>query len=445
MSLLGTRDAGPRVLQTLGDVERYLLDDLPPMSAGVMSGDGVGRRRAARLLAGLGDPQDGVRSVHVAGTAGKGSVASYLASILTAHGWRVGTHLSPHAHHVAERFQVDGLPAAPRALASAAAEVRDAAARLATEPDGPPSMFEVCTAVAATLFVRVGVDYAVVETGLGGTHDATNTITRPDKLAVVTAIGLDHTDVLGATPAQIAAHKAGILPSRGRAVAVRSGPPADDVVAAEAAVRDCDLLQLSPAELAGALRADLRPALPGPHQRVNAGLAVRAATLLAERDGWTIDGRLVAQGLMTTRLPGRFERGRYRGHRVVLDGAHNPMKAAALLAAVREAFPGRRPVWVVAVREDKDVVGVLRVVERWAASIILTEFGSAEGYAAAPGEEVYRRARAAGVGSLSRRADLRTALDDAVRASGGTEPTVPVVVTGSFHTVAEAGRLVDRG
>ncbi|MEU6645577.1 cyanophycin synthetase [Saccharomonospora sp. NPDC046836] len=423
-------------IATLDEVERYLLAELPSSSATVVSG-GVGRRRAAILLSLLGNPQNGIRTVHIAGTAGKGSVSTFVTAVLRAHGFRVGTYLSPHVHSLLERFQLDGAHAPVRDVAAALNAVRHKEIELSRGPLGAVTMFEAATAAAFQLFRDRGVDYAVIETGLGGWHDATNTVTRQDKLAVLTAIGLDHTELLGATLPEIARQKAGILPQDGSAIALRCGPAIDEIVAAEALHRGCRLDAPHPDDLAATL-PDLGLGLPGRHQRINAGLAIRAAQHLADRDGWRLDPDRAAGGLREARLPGRFERRRWRGHPLVLDGAHNPMKLAALAEAVQQEWPRRAPVWVLTIKSGKDLPAIMDMVAPAAAMVVATEFGTVgTNHKPLPAEEIAAAARRAGV-RVATEPRLAEALGWAVELS---EPDVPVIVTGSFHAVADAGMI----
>ena len=199
--------AAPSSRAALDRVRRYLYEELGPQQGPA----GAGLVRARALFGALGDPQDRFRAVHVAGTAGKGSVSTFVASLLRAHGFRVGAHLSPHAYCLLERFQLDGGPAPAELVDAALARIRPAVEAVEQAGHGRPSFFEVTNGIAFSLFAD-RVDYGVVETGLGGLLDSTNTISRADKLAVITPIGLDHQDLLGATVREIATQKAGVLP-----------------------------------------------------------------------------------------------------------------------------------------------------------------------------------------------------------------------------------------
>ncbi|MGY1624995.1 bifunctional folylpolyglutamate synthase/dihydrofolate synthase [Geodermatophilus sp. SYSU D00965] len=309
--------AAPPSPAALDRVLRYLLEELGPQRGPA----GAGLARARALFGALGDPQDRFRAVHVAGTAGKGSVSTVVASLLRSHGFRVGAHVSPHVYSLLERFQLDGAPAAAELVDAELDRVRPAVEAVERAGHGRPSFFEVTNAVAFGLFAD-RVDYGVVETGVGGLLDSTNTIARADKLAVITPIGLDHQDLLGTTLGEIAAQKAGILPWGGRAVAVRQdSPEVEDVLAAEAARRGCALRWVDPGPPAvrawtGAGGTELRLrgqpplslGLTGRHQAGNAHLALRAVEALAARDGWALDADAVWDGLRSATLPGRFER-----------------------------------------------------------------------------------------------------------------------------------------
>lgn len=427
-------------LNKVSAIEHYLFHELAPMQANVMTGHGAGVRRAARLLAELGDPHEDLRVVHVAGTAGKGSVCALIASVLEAHGHVVGRFLSPHAHSVLERFAVAGAPVDEATLGDVLHEVRAVERAQRDGPDGRASTFEVATVAAYELFCRQGVDYAVVETGLGGLHDATNVVKRPDKLAVITALGLDHVDILGRTLTEIAVQKAGILPARGRAVAVSSGPEADTVMRVEAARNRCQLEVIEPAELASRVPTGISLALPGRHQRINAALALEAVVVLSARDGWSLCPGRVAAGLARASLPGRFERRHFAGHPLVLDGAHNPMKLQALIDAVDTEYPGRGLVWVLGLKPDKDLDEVLRLLVPVAQRVIVTEFDPDDGVTAVPARKVSAAAERLGLPAV----DVEPCPGEALaRAVAVSSASTPVIVTGSFHTVAAAGRRTD--
>lgn len=442
-------DASPEA--ALNRIVRSLSDELGPWP-GPRPASAAGLHRARALLTRLGNPQDAVPAVHVAGTAGKGSVVAFIENLLHAHGFRVGAHSSPHVYSLGERFRIDGQPADPELLASTLRAIRPAMAALRAGPHGAPTYFETLNAMAFALFAG-RVDYSVVETGIGGRYDSTNTVSRSDKLAVVTAIGFDHTDVLGPTLAQIAGQKAGIFPTRGQAVVAR---PAQHEVAtalrAEQERRRC-LVELvdvdgvaADAVTTGAgttLRLPDRSRWPlgliGRHQAGNAYLALRAVAALAARDGWPLDRAAVAEGLRGVRLPGRFERRTLPGGRpVVLDGAHNPLKLAALVDTLHQLHPGARFPWVIAFKQDKDLAAALEVIGPAAGLVVATGFHAAGDHSAgesiAPERVASFAAARSGV-RVTIEADPARAV---ARADAASRPPLPVVVAGSFHLLGAA-------
>jgi len=445
-------EPGASAAAALNRIVRSLSGEPAPWPRpGPVSAAGLHRARA--LFALLGNPQDAVPTVHVAGTAGKGSVVAFIEGLLHAHGFRVGAHSSPHVYSLGERFRIDGQPPDPELLRSALLTIRPALAALRAGPHGAPTYFETLNAMAFALFAD-RVDYSVVETGIGGRYDSTNTISRSDKLAVVTAIGLDHTDVLGTTLAQIAGHKAGIFPERGQAVVAR---PAQNEVAttvrAEQERRRCvvELVDVdgatADAVTTGAgttLRLPDRSRWPlgltGRHQAGNAYLALRAVAALAARDGWALDRAAVAEGLRGVRLPGRFERRMLPGGRpVVLDGAHNPLKLAALVDTLHQLHPGARFPWVVAFSADKDLAGALDVIGPAAGLVVATEFPAADGDHPAGVSIAPERVASAAAARSGVRVTIEADPTRAVaRADAASRHPLPVVVAGSFHLLGAA-------
>jgi len=407
----------------------------------------VGLTRAAALFQRLGSPQDAVRTIHVAGTAGKGSVSAFVAAILDAHGFRVGTHVSPHVRSILERFQIDGVPLPAANFIDAVDAITPSVESLTHTPLGTPTFFEAANAIAFTRFAAAALDYAVVETGIGGLLDSTNTITRSDKLAVLTRIGLDHTNLLGDTVAEIAAHKAGILPTGGHGVVLRHHQARVRATIAETARRKrCHLDVLDPRDVS----CTVDPAgtvlrlgdtqyplgLQGHHQGVNAALALRAARYLAQRDGWTLDPAAIRTGLAGTWLPGRIERHNVSGREVILDGAHSNVKLVALVDTLRALHPGRRATWVLAAKADKDLHSVLAAIAPIAASVIATHLpgdGAGPIAPAIPAAQLAERARQRGLKAHAVD-DPVAAIHTALGADGGG----PIVVTGSFLHLAAA-------
>jgi dihydrofolate synthase/folylpolyglutamate synthase len=312
--------------------------------------------RVALALRRLGDPQRAYRSLHIAGTNGKGSVAAMLDACLRQAGYRVGRYTSPHLVELGERITVGGVAMGREALVETADEVRDATLARGIAL----TFFEILTVMAFLHFARAGIEVAVVEVGLGGRLDATNVI---DPLAaVITTIGLDHMQWLGETPAAIAAEKGGII-KPGRPVVL--GPIGDEaraVLVRLAAERGAPMVAAGrDYTIAGADRMvfrglgwelrDLVIGLRGAHQRENAGTAI--ATLAVIGDTLPVGEAALRAGLRQVRWPGRLEV-MARAPLVIVDGAHNPDGVAALIRELPELAGGRPVDLLFSVMADKD-------------------------------------------------------------------------------------------
>lgn len=304
------------------------LDDLlEPFSR---RGVDLGLERLRAALAEGGNPQERFAAVQVAGTNGKGSICTFLHSILRQAGLRVGTYRSPHLVSWCERIQLDEDWITPQQLRDDLRRWQAIARRQALTP------FELLTAAAFDRFARASLDLVVLEVGLGGRLDATSA--HPCRPVIgLASIGLDHREHLGDSLAAIAAEKAGVMSPDAE---VFSGPQEPEVAAvleAEAERRGSRLHWLDPLPAAAAGGPSL--GLAGDWQRPNAAVAVAMARALGRR-GWVIPELAISTGLAAARWPGRLERRRWRGRTLLLDGAHNP-PAAAALARELEAIGGR--------------------------------------------------------------------------------------------------------
>lgn len=341
----------------------------------------LGLERIRELLERLGRPQDRLKFVHVAGTNGKGSICAYLASILGAAGHRTGMFTSPYIERFEERIRVDGVMISPDELRDVTLAVREHAEAMAEETGDHPTEFELMTAVALEHFARCGCDIVVLEVGLGGRLDSTNVIDAPEA-CVIARIGLDHTALLGNTLAAIAGEKAGIIKEGSAVVSWPQESEAMAVIEHAAAEHGCELRVPDFAQLEeGAIRwedgaspfrsfsyrewTDLRTGILGSYQPQNATVALEVVSVLRGR-GWHIPDEAVRAGVARTRWPGRFEivegGSSPDGFAIVVDGGHNPQGARALADSLAEVFPGRKPVFVIGVLEDKDYPRMLEDV-----------------------------------------------------------------------------------
>ncbi len=323
--------------------------------------------RVRELLERLGNPQERLRYVHVAGTNGKGSVSACTASILKAAGYRTGLFTSPALENFCERLRIDGQPISQEELAEVSALVWPKAREMADSP----TEFELSTALALCWFARKGCDIAVLEVGLGGAGDATNVIPAPE-VCVFTAMGLDHTRLLGGTLAEIAVVKAGILKPGATAVSYGNEPEAEGVFSQACRRLGVPYETMNTHRIVGlsigldGCRFALEPygairlPLLGAYQPNNALLAVTAVEALRKK-GWRISRQAIVEGLETVTWPGRFELLR-RDPLFFLDGSHNPHGLKATLESLRQVLVEKKPVILLGVMADKDVAQMLELL-----------------------------------------------------------------------------------
>lgn len=284
-----------------------------------------------RLTAELHHPERHFKSVHVAGTNGKGSVTAMVESALRVAGYRSARYTSPHLQRIEERFVIGGRETETRTLRESVATVREAVERLQQQhTDFSPTFFECATAAAFELFRRERVEIAVIETGLGGRLDATNVI--DPIVTAITSVDFDHEALLGGTLQSIAAEKAGTI-KRGVPVVIGPlAPEAQHVIEETASRRQAPLVRALPA---AAQWRDLRPALPGAHQRENAAIAI-AVLETVRQAGINVPEDAIRSGIETVSWPGRLERIEQTGTTVLLDAAHNPAGTRALARYLAE-------------------------------------------------------------------------------------------------------------
>ena len=389
---------------TYADAIRY-LHALPRFSDQGAAAFAPGLDRMRELLAAMGDPHRAFSGVHVAGTNGKGSVASLLAAIGTAGGLRVGLHTSPHLVHLEERLRIDGVPAPASWIADAVTRFR------AVFDERRPSFFEATTALSFLYFAEEDVDCAVVEVGLGGRLDATNVL-QP-RLAIITHVGLDHTDLLGDTLAEVAREKAGIIKPDTPVLTAVDAPEALAVLREVAADRAAPLHELRD-EVALHERdagrdgltlevttprqryEELRVGLAGRHQATNALLALRAAELAFPETALT--GAAIRTGLRDVRrlagLRGRLEVVQ-EAPLVVADVAHNPDGLAVALRFMQEVAPPGGTLYVLlGLMRDKDVQRVGRLLAAARARVYAVALESPRAF---PGAELRALLEAEGV------------------------------------------------
>ena len=318
-----------------------------------------GLSRTNTLLEKMGNPHKALKYVHIAGTNGKGSTAAMTASILRKAGYTVGLYTSPYIYTFHERMQVNGQLISDEDLVAITEYVKP----LADSMEETPTEFELVSCIAFEYFKRKGCDIVVLEVGMGGALDSTNVIPCPEA-AVITNIGLDHTDVLGNTLEEIAMNKAGIIKENGHAVIYRGTPSVEAVfeqVCAQKNVKlkkaDFDGLKLKSHDLFQQVfdcgdYKDICLPLLGDHQLHNAAVVLAVAETLIEK-GWNITRQNIYDGIRDVSWPGRFDVV-CRDPLFIIDGGHNPQCLEALVKNIQDYLSGRQIIALTGVLADKD-------------------------------------------------------------------------------------------
>lgn len=322
-------------------------------------GSKPGLSRTRELLRRMGDPQEKLRFIHIVGTNGKGSTAAMLASVLQKAGYKTGLYTSPYIFRFHERMQIDGQEISDAELARCTEFVKPHAEAMADVP----TEFELVTAIAMAFFEQNGAEIVVLEAGMGGELDSTNIIPAPEA-AVITNIGLDHTEYLGDTLEAIAATKAGII-KPGCSCILYPCEPTVEAVVREKCEKENVPLHVVDRKIVRFLKGDfegqtfdfgnfkgLKVSLLGQHQLQNAAAALTTLEVLREK-GWNISDSAIREGMAETKWPGRFQV-LSREPLFIVDGGHNPQCMAALTKNIEDYLAGKDLTILTGVMADKD-------------------------------------------------------------------------------------------
>jgi dihydrofolate synthase/folylpolyglutamate synthase len=401
-------------------------------------------RRVAELLSRIGNPHLVARSVHIAGTNGKGSVAAMMASALTCSGYTTGLYTSPHLHTWRERVRVNGELISEDELAALVTRLQPEAEAVNEKATyGRLTTFELLTTLAFAYFAKKEAHFQVLEVGMGGQFDATNVITP--EVCVITSISLDHTEVLGSSLAEIANEKAGIIKPGCTVVTSPQSDEVDGVIESICASCGAGLVRVGSdvtgqgisfdmsrqrLRVKGRLASyELSIPLLGRHQLDNAATAVAALEVLAEK-GFGVSKDSITRGLAQVDWPGRLQ---VVSHHplIVVDGAHNPDGARGLKGSLERYFDFDRAILVIGTSDDKDIAGIVSQLASLFDSVIVTYSQHPRAVAVA---EITAEFAKYGV-EAQVASDVPTALSRAVAMAGDKDL---ICVAGSLFVVAEA-------
>lgn len=348
-------------INTLEQAQAELTKYIPMVRE--LLGKNITVERIRPLMNVLGNPQDKLKIIHIAGTSGKTSTAYYIASLLRQAGQKVGLTVSPHIDSITERVQIDLKPLSEAEFCGALSEFLE----LIKNVDPEPTYFELLIAFAYWYFAKTKVDYAVVETGLGGLHDATNIAGKPNKICVITDIGFDHIHVLGKTLPEIASQKAGIIHPGNQVFMYKQPNQVADTVKAIAEQKKAKLNLLSISDIRAC-----KTELPD-FQKRNWCLSLQIYEYIAKRDDLPGLGAQQLANSQATVIPGRMESHRTNDKTIIMDGAHNAQKMQALASSFSHKYPGQKVPVLFSLKTSKDCKEVLKELLPICSELIITQ------------------------------------------------------------------------
>ena len=377
--------------KTLQQAQEYLYSFSDEKNTSSQGGKNFSFGRTQHLANQLGNPQNNIKVIHIVGTSGKGSTTRILSHLLHAHGLKVGSSISPHLVDFRERFQINNSLLSVGTLCSYIEEIKPILENMRTSRVGSPTYFEVTIMLAYYIFWKEKVDYAVMETGMGGRLDATNAATSPSKVAVFTRIGLDHTEFLGNTLEKIATEKAAIIHTRNIVISIKQSDEVDGVIDAQAKKQQSLVRLVVPNETFShvatfkggntfhfqyeAVHFDtIQLSIEGAFQVENSSVALATLIELSKRDRFTLNESAIRSTLQTMTSPGRFETFIFKGKMIILDGAHNPQKMSAFIESLKTIYPNKRFDFLLGFKKGKDYATMLQSIIPLASTIYTTSF-----------------------------------------------------------------------
>jgi len=351
----------------------------------------IGLNRQKEILRLLDNPQDKIKIIHIAGTSGKGSTAFYLSSLLVGYGFKVGLTLSPHLLDIRERFQINNKFISQKEFVFYLNQIIPTIEKIKNTDLGHPTFFEILIALSFFIFNQKKVDYAVIETGLGGLMDGTNTINSHNKICVFTKFGLDHTQILGPNISSIAFQKAGIIHPKNPVFSINQTPTAQSILNQTAVKNKTSIIYIKPKENFKNIQSNnfslsynfkfqdlniskLKLNTIGLYQIENSALALSVLKFISSRDNFEIKISKIKEVFLKSKLYGRVDLIKNKNHFLILDGAHNPQKMAALIKSLKFFFPNQKITFILAFKKRKDFSKMIKKIIPLANHIIITRF-----------------------------------------------------------------------
>jgi len=442
---------------TLNQIQEYLYSFRDENNHFSQGKSGFSFERVRRLANRLGDPQNKIKVIHIAGTSGKGSTSQIIYQILNTLGFKTGLTVSPHLIDFRERIQISGKLIPVDILAKHLSDIEPILESMRESELGRPTYFEVMIMLAYYIFWKEKVDYAVIETGMGGRFDATNVATEEDKIAVLTKIGLDHTEFLGNTLEKIAGEKVEIIHPNNLVISINQGKEVSKVILSKVASSCSKYIELNPKssinfnsniesfstfdiKYSSLNITKIKTPLLGNFQAENIILAVATVFELSKRASFVLDEKIMRRAFSNLLIPGRFEILKKQDKTMMIDGAHNPQKMEAFVSGLKEIYPNQKFDFLVAFKKGKDYEKMLSILLPVAKKIFITKFVSDEPriIKAEPIEEIADNVRI-----LNSEVEIIKVDDPFIALEHAGESQNPIlIVTGSLYLIAQLYREI---
>lgn len=414
-------------------------------------GKTLGLHRMKSLMNKLGNPQDKLKVVHVAGTNGKGSVCAMLNSVLIEAGYKVGLFTSPHLIEYNERIKIQSSPISDDQFIELGIKIKENCKEMVGKKEEMPTFFEYITAMAFLYFANQNVDIAIIETGIGGTYDATNVIKHP-LVSVITSIGIDHTALLGDTIQKISREKGGIIKENCHTVLYDSGKSVYNTIKGIAESKNNQLFSCKDILVTSqdyqthgttftvshpdVIYEKINLQLLGPYQIGNAGTTLMTVESLKSQ-GYLVSKEAVYKGLKNAKWPGRMEIIQ-KDPMIIIDGAHNTESAKAFVAGLKTITKDTKVVMLISILQDKDYKSILDILKPFAHTIVVTQSASQR---ALPAEILYDSISGLeGYPKVILEADLKVAYKRGLQLAGKDQV---LCCLGSLYLVSEIKQFLN--
>lgn len=351
----------------------------------------MAHKRTTYFMGLLGNPQDKLQVIHVAGTSGKGSTSYVTSTMLSSQNLKVGMGISPHIHHILERIQINTQAISEELFVKYLNEIQPFIEQTKNSEHGQITYFEAIVGLSYYIFLKEQVDVVVMEVGLGGQFDATNTITSENKTAVITRIGYDHMEFLGNTLPEIASEKAKIIQKHNLVLKLQQESEVMEVIEKESKEKAADLSSINPEEIVTNRKStllglkcslhyqnyhleDITISLIGEYQFENLAIAFAAFSEYLHRNKKMVQEDSLRNALERIKIPGRMEMIHYKKREFIIDGAHNPQKMEAFIKSLTSIYKEERFTFLLSFKKGKDYEPILKYILPYAENIIVTSF-----------------------------------------------------------------------